>query len=242
MKLIPIILITMFFALSYAGVGEVSGQLNYSLTAGQSQSLTWTLVNTGNTSASFNLILPKSDPNFILEANVSNGTISPNSRFPINVRVELLNATEFSGILTASFQSTGNIQIQVSKKININIVNQAPTPSNSPNTTKVSATTIPATLITAMQSTTIATTTMTGGPTPLQPYGPSQNKTSSTGSIQNGSSSQGILIGSGSTAFVITIPYLIGAVVIALIVIFALWYYITKKYSIVKKGGSRSKK
>ena len=105
-----------------ASVGEYAGFLYFNFTkTNQTLTNTWTLVNTGNTSVSFNVMFPSHDASsFLIQTNVLNGTIQANSIYPIQVSITELSPSTFSGMLSAFFQGSGNVAVQIQKQIYVN--------------------------------------------------------------------------------------------------------------------------
>jgi len=122
-----------------ASVGETTGPLNFNFTqTGQKMTDIWTLVNTGNTSVSFNVILPKFDnTTMLIWTNISSGTIPANSFFPIKVNATEFKASSFNGIISAMFKGSGNINVEINKNIYVTNANQKDTTSTSTITTTI---------------------------------------------------------------------------------------------------------
>jgi hypothetical protein len=93
----PVFLVGLLFAFAVIGVscaqiGEVAGPLNFNVSIGSRQSLTFTLANGGSTAFEFNVtpFITTDIPNTIAPTIIitpMNGTISPHRLFPLNVTV-----------------------------------------------------------------------------------------------------------------------------------------------------------
>jgi hypothetical protein len=153
-----IVISLMLLSIASASVGEYAGFLYFNFTkTNQKLTDTWTLVNTGNTSVSFNVLLPSyNTSSFLIQTSVANGTISANSIYPIQVSVTELSKSNFSfiGTLDAFFQGSGNIAIQIGKKMYVNFGHPSTT-----TTSVLSTTTVPPAPPPVLLTTTVAPTT-----------------------------------------------------------------------------------
>jgi len=160
--IIPILILLAYLSVANASVGEVAGALYFNFTnLNQPIVNRWTLVNTGNAPVNFTVILPKYDGSvLIIETNITNGTIPANSLKAILVTSELKQPADFNGMISASFSSGGNINLQMSKQIYINDLNKSQTPKILVNTTKTATntTTKTATNMTPNMATNVTTT------------------------------------------------------------------------------------
>ncbi len=151
-RLLPLFLaasLSLISSLAYAQFGEVAGQLFTNVSVGSTNTVTFTLVNSGATPIRFEIVPPptfrSSTSNSVpptVTASPMNGTMAPSTEFRINVTVYVPNAknntpgTQWIGVIQAIVLSNSsstlsgsgaNIQEGVAKIITITA--QAPQPS-----------------------------------------------------------------------------------------------------------------
>jgi predicted secreted protein len=99
-----ILLVFALFAASYAQIGEVAGPLNFNVSIGTKQSLTFTIINGGSTTFAYvatptiTTVIPNSITPTVTVMPM-NGTIPPHTELPLNVTVYMPGGKNKAGMM-----------------------------------------------------------------------------------------------------------------------------------------------
>ena len=160
LRFLPLLLL-LSFLIPLAGAGS----MHYTMFPTQTETRVWNLTNTRNTSVSFNIILPPSNPaNFSITAYPLNGTIAANSTFIEAISASLNGTGNYSATVSAILiNGSGNITT-INEEIYIyNLLTN--TTSTTVSSTSTSTTTIAPTTSAATTSIPASTTTIANSTT-----------------------------------------------------------------------------
>ena len=218
-SLISLFAITSVAMASSGSFGEMSGPLVYNAFVSSAQTRTWILINNYNFSLGFYITKPNLS-DISISTSVTNGIIKANSNFQINVTV-LSNTNETtSGYITAyavpnGTNSTGagaSIQLAAIKSIEVKGINVSVSKQTQP-----------------LQNSSANSSKNTGTTNKVQGQG-IQGATSTI--LQSTHNEKLVRQATGGLAVMsisTVVPYLIVAIVLLLVVVFALLYRMSRK-------------